>query len=79
MELKVTKWGNSIGLRIPKNIAKEASVEEGTVVDVSVEKDRIVLKPVRKRKTLEELLVKVNKYNLHEEDQLGPPAGKEVW
>jgi len=37
MQTKIQKWGNSLGLRIPRSFAAEAQVEEGATVDLSVE------------------------------------------
>ena len=37
MQTKVQKWGNSLGLRIPKSFAEQAGVEAGSEVDLSVE------------------------------------------
>ncbi len=34
----LTKWGNSIGLRIPSNIMKEAHLAEGEKLDITVNK-----------------------------------------
>ncbi len=34
----LTKWGNSIGLRIPSNILKEAHLAEGEKLDIKVNK-----------------------------------------
>ena len=80
MLTKVQKWGNSLGLRIPKSFAKEAAVEEGSTVDLSVTKGQLVIRPVRPQKyELRDLLVKVNKGNLHAEIPTGEPQGRESW
>ena len=47
MQTKIQKWGNSLGLRIPKSFAAEAQVEEGTTVDMSVQNGRLLLRPLR--------------------------------
>jgi len=39
MVTKIQKWGNSLGLRIPISFAKEAAIEEGSSVDISLEGD----------------------------------------
>ena len=80
MVTKVQKWGNSLGLRIPKAYAEEAGVEEGSPVDVSIEGDRLVIKPLRARRyVLKDLLSLVREDNLHEEIPTGDPHGREVW
>ena len=37
MIMKIHKWGNSLGLRIPRFLAKQAGIEEGTDIDISLE------------------------------------------
>ena len=80
MLTKVQKWGNSLGLRIPKSFAKEASVEEGSAVDLSVSDGKLVIQPVpQKRYELQELLAAVTEDNLHSEISTGEPQGREAW
>ncbi len=80
MLTKVRKWGNSLGLRIPKAFADEASVEEGSTVDLSVFEGRIVVRPVPgPRYELSELLGGVTDENLHGEVATGPLRGREAW
>ena len=80
MVTKVQKWGNSLGLRIPKAYAEEAGVAEGSQVDVSIEGDRLVIQPLRTRRyVLRDLLSLVREDNLHEEIPTGERRGREVW
>ncbi|MCC6126063.1 MAG: AbrB/MazE/SpoVT family DNA-binding domain-containing protein [Pirellulales bacterium] len=76
----VQKWGNSLGVRIPKNIAEDIRVEDGATVDLRVEEGYLVIAPVGKPTyTLEELVSKITPENRHESIDFGPPVGKEVW
>lgn len=80
MLTKVTKWGNSLGLRIPKSFAQEANVEAGSTVDLSVSEGRLVVRPLRSRRyALSELLDGVTDANLHGEISTGQPQGREAW
>lgn len=80
MVTKILKWGNSLGLRIPKSFAKEAAIEEGSAVDIFLEGDRLVIRPVRTaRYRLSNLLSQVKEDNLHEEISTGDAVGREVW
>lgn len=48
METKIIRVGSSVGLIIPGNIAKEAALEIGTKVDISVNRnEEIVIKKSR--------------------------------
>ena len=80
MVTKIKKWGNSLGLRIPKSFAKEAGVEDGSDVDISLEEDRIVIRPLQRgRYHLSDLLSRVRDDNLHEEISTGDAVGREAW
>jgi len=79
MVTRVQKWGNSLALRIPQSFAIQAKVAEGTAVDLAVEKGQLVVRPVRQRYRLRELLKAVDSRNLHAEVQTGAPVGREVW
>jgi len=76
---KIRMWGNSLGLRIPKSFAAEVGVEAGSDVDISVEHGDLVIRPVRRKYDLQELLAKVSSSNLHGEISTGKPRGREVW
>lgn len=80
MLTKVRKWGNSLGLRIPKAFAEEVSVEEGSTVDLSVADGQLVVRAVRRRTyELRDLLAEVSDDNLHAEVSTGEPRGRESW
>jgi len=80
MQTKIQKWGNSLGLRIPRSFAAEAQVEEGSAVELSVERGTLRVRPLRTRKyTLSELLKKVKSRNLHGEVSTGEAVGREAW
>jgi antitoxin MazE len=78
MITKVQRWGNSLGVRIPKSFAEEAHVKEDSEVDLTVRNGRIVLRPVHPaRYRLEDLLSEVTQENLHDAVDTGPPVGRE--
>lgn len=80
MRVQIQKWGNSLALRIPKPFAEDMGVREGSVIDVSVAKGRLVAVPVRVPEfRLRDLLAQVKRSNLHEEMATGRPVGREVW
>ncbi|HEY6364701.1 MAG TPA: AbrB/MazE/SpoVT family DNA-binding domain-containing protein, partial [Candidatus Binatia bacterium] len=80
MHVRVRKWGNSLAVRIPKPLAEDAEVKEGTVLNLAVSEGRVVATPVQKQKmSLKQLLAKVKKKNLHKEIDFGLPVGRETW
>lgn len=76
---QVAKWGNSLGLRLPKSVALEARVDEGDTVDVSVKNGAIVIRPSRPTYSLEQLVAKITPRNRHRESAWGTPVGHETW
>lgn len=80
MHVRVQKWGNSLAVRIPKPLAEDAEVREGTVLNLAVSEGKVVATPVKKRKSsLKQLLAKVTRKNLHVEVDFGPSVGREIW
>lgn len=78
MQSKVSRWGNSLALRIPKRFAEEANLSCDSKVDISIEAGALVIRSVRKY-TLEELLDGTTPESLHDEIDYGPAVGAEVW
>ena len=80
MQTKIQKWGNSLGLRIPRSFAKQAGVEAGSEVDLSVEGNDLIVRSRRRRQyKLAALLRGVTARNLHKEIDTGGPMGGEAW
>ena len=80
MQTRIQKWGNSLGLRIPKSFAKQAGVEAGSEVDLSVEGSDLVVRSKRRpRHQLGKLLRGVTPRNVHREIDTGHPVGREAW
>lgn len=79
MHKKIHKWGNSLGLRIPKSFAEEAGVGAGSKVDLAVQNGELIVRPVgRVRYTLKDLLSGVTPDNIHLETNTGQAVGREV-
>jgi antitoxin MazE len=80
VQTRIQKWGNSLGLRIPRSFAQEAGVGPGSEVDLSVKDGDLVVRPARRRTyQLKDLLRRVTAKNLHDEVDTGEPVGREVW
>jgi antitoxin MazE len=79
MITKVQKWGNSLGVRIPKSVAQDAELRERASVELRVEGGHLMIVPAGKKYTLEELVSKITPENRHPETDWGPPVGKEIW
>lgn len=79
MVTRVQRWGNSLALRIPQSFAVQARVAEGTAVDIAIEDNRLVVKPVLHQYRLRDLLKRIDRRNRHSEVRTGPAVGKEAW
>jgi antitoxin MazE len=78
MRTTVSRWGNSLGLRIPRGLAKHAGLTEGSLIDLRVENGRLIVEPITVN-NLDALLAKVTAKNLHTELFVDTPRGREVW
>ena len=77
MQVQVTRWGNSLGLRIPKHVAARVGFHEGSRVDVEADGDRLVISPARPRYVLADLLKDMTPEAMREAFDWGPDLGRE--
>ncbi len=79
MIAKTAQWGNSIGVRIPRELAKRAGIGVDLTVDIDEVDNGIVIKPVgQKEYSLKELVKGITRQNRHDEVDFGRPVGKEI-
>jgi len=80
VETRVKVWGESLALQIPRLLAEEVGLKEGSRVELILEGGRLVIMPVVvPTYRLEDLLAGVTQENIHQEVDMGPAMGKEVW
>lgn len=82
MITKLQKWGNSQGLRFPKEILRKAHISVGDKVDIAVKHGEIIIKPptqIRGRYELKDLVAKIPANYKPQEENWGKLKGKEVW
>jgi len=80
MQTQIKKWGNSLALRIPKLFALNANLKLNKLVNLSIDKDSIIITPISEKEySLKKLLEGVSENNLHGEFDTGAPVGKEIW
>ncbi len=56
MEIELRKWGNSIGLRIPHQVAKSLKLDEQSIVELKQEDGTLMITKKEKSLTLDQLL-----------------------
>lgn len=79
MQTAVGKWGNSLGLRLPKGVVEDAKLSEGDTMDIRVQDGVVIMKPSRPRYRLEDLMADFRPEHSHGEIDTGKPVGEEVW
>ena len=80
MEIRLQKWGNSDGIRIPSIILKNLGIKTNDKLNITQEEDRIVIsKSKRPKISLEERFKKYYGDMKVEPYDWGEPMGKEIW
>jgi antitoxin MazE len=79
MTTKIQRWGNSLGVRIPQEMARALGLREAGVVSLSIKGDSLVIsRPKKPSYTLAELLKKFDSKKQHELVDWGADVGAEV-
>lgn len=45
MQVQISKWGNSLGVRIPKAFAEMLKLDAGHVADLKIDENRLIIQP----------------------------------
>ena len=79
MATSVQKWGNSLGIRIPKSVAEQVHLRTGTEVEFDTSGGVLTIRPKRRRKyTLSQLLSQAKGHSPHAELDADGPVGREL-
>jgi antitoxin MazE len=78
MAVKIQKWGNSLGVRIPKSVIDKVKLSESSEVEVEAKNGIIVIFPSQKQYSLDMLLDQITTKNMHQIDEY-QTEGNEVW
>jgi antitoxin MazE len=82
MQTKVQKWGNSLGVRIPRGLAEEVGLGAGTETEISLiaKDDELVLRPsLPTRFCLSDLLAGITPEKIHASIDTGDAVGTEAF
>lgn len=80
MEVRIQKWGNSSGIRIPSSILKSLNISNNDVLNIEQENDKIVISIPKKDKiSLRERFKDYNGKNLAKEFSWDKDVGREIW
>ena len=75
----VSKWGNSLAIRIPAAFADTLGLSEGTEIELGIAAGRLVVTPRKHKYDIDRLVAAISPKNRHEEIEWGAPAGREEW
>jgi antitoxin MazE len=79
MGATVRKWGNSLGIRVPKSIAEQVRLGEGTEVDFDTAGGVLTVRPRRARRhTLAQLLARAKGPSPYRHLDKDGPVGREL-
>lgn len=76
-KLKVGKWGSSLAIRIPKIVAEQYGISEGSALNLELQPRQFVMS--LREYDLDELVSQITPENRHPETDWGEPQGEEVW
>ncbi len=80
MEVKLQKWGNSQGFRIPSSFLKSLNIKPNDFLEIFQEEDRIIISKSKNRKiSLERRFKEYNGENLTKDFVWDNAVGKEIW
>ena len=81
MELTIGKWGNSQGIRIPKQLIDELRLSVGMVVEAETKDGNLILRPKGNPKeySIHDLVREIESAPESASFQWDRPVGKEVW
>ena len=80
LEVRLQKWGNSDGIRIPSTILKALNLKTNDKLELIEEDNKIIIsKSQNKKISLEERFKNYNGKNLAKEFNWDEPRGNEIW
>jgi antitoxin MazE len=77
MRASLSKWGNSLAVRIPKDVAELAGFREGEALEMTLRNGHIILG--KKRYDLKEMLKDMEGKDWGPLEFDDPPRGSEIW
>ena len=81
-QIHVTKWGNSLGFRIPRGIVESMNIEAGDALELTPSEGGLLVKKAElsgKRYVLADILDSFIPAAEHAAIDLGKPQGEEIW
>jgi antitoxin MazE len=77
MRAQISKWGNSLAVRLPKAAVESLHVHEGDAVEVTIKGETLIVRSAAPRYRLEDLVAGITPDNQPETVEF-PPVGEEL-
>ena len=77
MQVQLSKWGNSLGLRLPRALADQIGVSAGQKVNIVAEGPRLVIEPIPTALSLQDVLANMTPEAMRAAFDWGEDAGRE--
>ena len=81
-QVQISKWGNSLGFRIPRGVADSLGVQAGDMLELTPSEGGLLVKkaqPTGKRYALADILDSFPPADAHAAIDFGKPQGEEIW
>lgn len=80
MEVRIQKWGNSSGIRIPSSMLKNLNIKTNDILNINQEDDKIIISiPKKKKISLEDRFKEYHGKKLAKEFSWDDNIGREIW
>ena len=80
MKVRIQKWGNSFGIKIPKSILSDLNINDNDLLTIEINDDKIVISKSKKNKiSLAEKFQEYEGEDLNDFFSWDDARGKEIW
>lgn len=77
MRASLARWGNSLAVRVPRDVAESVGLREGAALEMTIEADAIVLRP--RRYDIRDLVAAMKGLEAPALELNDGPQGTEAW
>lgn len=78
MKTQIARWGNSLAIRLSKQVAEDSGLTEGSDVEVRAHKGKITIVPRIPQYDIDELVRQMKGKKAPKLEDWGPAVGEEI-
>lgn len=79
MKSKLSNWGNSLAVRLPRSILNALNLKKDDKVIIKQHNNQIIITPAKKTYNLADMIKNIDSDNIHTEIETGDSVGNELW